>query len=54
MIWFGREVEDGSNHFFAAELSLHISNFLTDLSGESFSLAGVEDKRRSRAVMSSA
>lgn len=44
MVWSGRERKYGSNHFFAAELNLHISSFLTSLSGESLSLASVEDE----------
>lgn len=52
--WSGGEGEDGRNHLFAAELSLLISNFLTNSCGESLSLASTPGKRRTWAVISSA
>ena len=52
--WSGGEGEDGRNHLFAAELSLFISNFLTNLHGESLSLASMPGKRRTWAAISSA
>lgn len=52
--WSSGEGEDGRNHWFAAELSLFISSFLTNLHGGSLSLASLPGKRRTWAAISSA
>lgn len=52
--WSGGEREDGRNHLFTAQLSLFISNFLTNLRGGSLSLARMPGKRKTWAVISSA